>query len=292
MSEVALRQRPASPQAGTSVDGGGRAAARSKPVIQSVDRCFDILEALSLAAGHLSLADLSARVGLNLSTCHHLVATIARRGYIIQDRVTRRYALSSKVFELSEARTRQIDLVGLAMPVLEQVAHDTGEAAQLAVIEGTDLLTVARLNTRHAVRVEGTLSKSNAAHATAIGKAILAWLPEREIDEILAAKGLHHFTHNTITTRDALIEALRLVRRHGYAEDREEFQPNVWCVAAALRGHKGSVAGSIGVSLPLMRASETLVTRVQDAVMTAAAGVSRDLGSRGAPGGRSPDGTT
>lgn len=283
MSDVALRHRSASPHVPDGARGLGAASVSPKPIIQSVDRCFDILEALGRSAGKMSLPELSARVGLNPSTCHHLVATIACRGYIAQDRETRRYALSSKVFELSEARTRQIDLAGLAMPFLERMNRDTGEAAHLAVIEGTDLLTIARLNSPHAVRVDTSLSKSNAAHATAIGKAILAWLPDTEIDEICAAKSLGRFTPNTITTRGALIEAPRLVRRYGYAEDREEFQPDVYCAAAAIRSHKGLVVGSIGASLPLMRATEDAVATVRRAVMTAALGLSKDLGSRTAP---------
>lgn len=277
MSERAVEHRPR--QAG---DDGAPAPARAKPVIQSVDRSFDILEALGQAAGPLSLAELGARVGLNLSTCHHLVATIARRGYIVQDRATRRYALSSKIFELSDARSRQIDLVTLATPFLDRLHRETGEAIDLAVIEGTDLATIARLRSQHAVRVDNALGRSNAAHATALGKAILAWLPEREIDEILAAKGLERFTAHSIASREALTEALRLVRRHGYAEEREEFQPNVYGAAAAIRGHKGIVAGALGVSLPLMRATEAAVATVRRAVMTAALGLSRELGAKAA----------
>jgi IclR family transcriptional regulator, acetate operon repressor len=272
MSATAAQRAPQSPPPAPP--------GRAKPVIQSVDRAFDILEALAHAAGKLSLAELSDRVGLNLSTCHHLVATIARRGYVTQDRATRQYALSSKIFELSDARTRQIDLVDIAMPFLERLNRATGEAVHLAVIEGTDLTTIARLAAQHAVRVESSLGKSNAAHATALGKAILAWLPEGELDAILAAKGMVRFTPATIAGREALIEALRLVRRYGYAEDREEFQPNVCCIGGSIRGHKGSVVGAVGVSLPMMRASGPAVAAIRAAVTEAARGISRELGAR------------
>jgi len=252
---------------------------KPRPTIQSVDRCFDIMEALARSPGSVSLAELSAQVGLNLSTCHHLVATICQRGYVTQERDTRRYALSSKIFELSEARTRQIDLVRLAMPHLDRLNRATGEAVVLAVLEGTDLMTVARLNSAHAVRVENAASRAHAAHATADGKAILAWLPELEIDAVLAAKGMQRFTANTIGDRNTLIEALRLVRRYGYAEDREEFQPNVYAAGAAIRTHKGMVAGSLSVSLPMMRASDDTIAATRAAVMAAALAISRELGA-------------
>ncbi len=258
-------------------------AVKAKPMIQSVERSFDILEALAQSSGKLSLAELSLRVGLNPSTCHHLVATIARRGYITQDRATRQYTLGSRIFELSDARTRQIDLRDLAAPYLARLSRETGEAINLAVIEGADLVTIAKVSSLHAVRVDSALGTSNAAHATAVGKAILAWLPENEIDAILHAKGQGRFTPHTIPTRDALIEALRLVRRHGYAEDREEFQPNVYGAGAAIRSHKGTVVGALGVSLPMMRATEDAMAATRRAVMDAAADLSKELGSRVAP---------
>lgn len=257
-------------------------AAKARPIIQSVDRAFDVLEALARSAGKLSLAELSLRAGLNVSTCHHLVATMLGRGYIIQDRETRRYSLSSKVFEFSEARTRQIDLVALAMPSLQRLNRATGEAVHLAVIEGTDLITVAKLSALHAVRVDHAMSQSNAAHATAAGKAILAWLPESEIDGILAAKGLERFTADTIAGRDALVEALRLVRRHGYSLDREEFRPGVYGLGAAIRSHKGTVVGSVALSLPMMRATDEIIPTARRAVIGAALQISKELGSGGA----------
>ena len=91
---------------------------------------------------------------------------------------------------------------------------------------------------------------ANAAHATATGKAILAWLPPTELDRIVADKGLTAFTPNTITDIEKLGEELRLVRRNGYAIDREEFRPGVICLGAAIRDHAGAVVGSISVSSP------------------------------------------
>jgi DNA-binding IclR family transcriptional regulator len=261
----------------------GATPAKPRPIIQSVDRALDIIEALARSSGKLALAELSARTGLNLSTCHHLVATVARRGYITQDPGTKRYSLSSKIFELSDARAGQIDLVDLALPALTHLNRSTGEAIHLAVIEGTELVTVAKLASLHAVKVDAASGNSNAAHATATGKAILAWLPETELDAILAAKGMERFTERTIATRDALVEELRLVRRYGYSEEREEFHPGVHCIGAAIRGHKGIVAGSISVSLPTMRVSDETLAKSRADVMSAALAVTKELGSNVTP---------
>jgi IclR family transcriptional regulator, acetate operon repressor len=247
--------------------------------IQSVDRAFEILEILARSSGALSLAELSARAGLNPSTCHHLVGTITRRGYITQDGESRRYSLGSKILELGEARAAQINLVDLAIPFLTQLNRKTGEAIHLVVVEGTELITVFKLGSQHAVKVDSSARRSEAAHATATGKAILAWLPETQIDEILGVKGMERFTPRTIGSRRALIEELRLVRRYGYAEDREEFEPGVYCIGAAIRSRKGAVIGSISVSLPMMRVCDESLAVSRQEVMWAAQEVTKAFGS-------------
>lgn len=254
------------------------AGRKSGPVIQSVDRALDILETLA-RNGKMSLAELSLKTGLNASTCHHLVGTIGRRGYITQDAETRRYSLGSKIFQLSEARASQINLIELAMPFLDRLNRRTGEAVHLVVIESTELITVAKLSSVHAVKVDSATNRSNAPHATAAGKAILAWLPPLRIDEILDACGMERFTAETVTSRRALIEELRLVRRYGYSEDREEFAPGVHCVGAAIRSHKGAVIGSISLSIPTMRIAADLLARARKEVVATAQDVTKELGS-------------
>ncbi len=250
-------------------------------LIKSVTRALDILEALSAAPGNLPLSKLSASTGLNTSTCHHLISTLAARGYVTQNSETRAYALGNKVFDLSEARARQFDLLDIAMPAVRDLNLRTGEAVHLAVIQARELVTVAKLDSRHAVKVDsGFAGKSNATHATASGKAILAWLPEAEQKAILDTKGMTAFTEHTITDAEKLKEELALVRRHGFAKDVEEFQPGVICVGAAIRNHTGGVIASISASMPAMRASEEArEVMIEDVKMTAAT-LSEELGSR------------
>ena len=276
------RAMTAAPTIAVSRAGGRRVmvlpSKSAGPVIQSVDRALDILEALA-RHGKMSLSELSLKTGLNVSTCHHLVGTIGRRGYITQDAESRRYSLGSKIFQLSEARASQINLIELATPFLTRLNRKTGEAVHLVVIEGTELITVAKLPSPHAVRVDSATGRSDAPHATAAGKAILAWLPSIRIDEIVDARGMERFTAETITSRRALIEELRLVRRYGYSEDREEFQPGVHCIGAAIRSHKGAVIGSISLSIPTMRVSADVLARARKEIMATAQDVTRELGS-------------
>ncbi len=252
--------------------------------IQSVDRALSILDTLSQAREGIALNDISARTGLNVSTCHHLLATLSRRGYVTRAPSSKAYALGNKIFELSAARARQIDVVGIASPVLRALNEMTREAVHLAAMQGRELITLAKLDSRHAVGVDsGMVGKSGAAHATATGKAILAWLPESEIRAIIAESGMQPYTGQTIQRLDALFAQLALVRRHGFAEDREEFQPGVYCIGCAIRDHSGGVIASLSVSIPTMRATPAHLADVREQVKQAALDVSQQLGSTTAP---------
>jgi IclR family acetate operon transcriptional repressor len=119
-----------------------------------------------------------------------------------------------------------------------------------------------------------------APHATSVGKAILAWLPEEEIKRILAG-GMKRFTDRTITDLPTLLESLRLVRRNGYAIDREEFLPGVLCVGAAIRDQAGTVIGAISASTPTMRANDEHIALMRQEITTAARGLSAEFGEPG-----------
>ena len=158
----------------------------------------------------------------------------------------------------------QVDLPRRAQPFIEPSTRATGETVHLAVLQGDTVVTLAEREARHAVRVDtGTIGKLEAPHATATGKAMLAWLPEDEMRRILA-QGMKRFTDKTITELPALIEALRIVRRNGYAIDREEYLPGVICVGAAIRDQAGAVVGAISASTPTMRASDEHIALMRE----------------------------
>jgi IclR family acetate operon transcriptional repressor len=249
--------------------------------IQSVDRAVTLLEAIAEAGGETTLTELSQRTKLNISTCHHLLSTLVHRGYVAKVPVRRSYALGARVLFLANACLRQVDLPARALPFIEKINEQTGETVHLAVLQGDAMMKVAKREARHPVRVDtGALGKTDAPHATATGKAMLAWLPEDDMRRVLS-HGLARFTPKTITEWPALIEALRHVRRNGYAIDDEEYQPGVICIGAAIRDHNGAVVGAISASTPTMRASEAHLTLVREQVTSAVRALSAELGGPG-----------
>ena len=251
--------------------------------IQALDRAFLILDVMADAGGEAKLTEIAASAGLNVSTCHHLISTLHNWGYVARGINSRSYVLGSRILHLSAACLRQVDLPRRAQSFVDRLNDQTREAVQLAIMQDTTLVHILRREARHAVRVEaGFGGNANAAHATATGKAILAWLPPTELERIVADKGLTAFTPNTITEIEKLIEELRLVRRKGYAIDREEFRPGVICLGAAIRDHAGAVVGSISVSSPAFRSTPEYIEQMKVHLIAAADELSIELGAPGA----------
>lgn len=251
--------------------------------IQALDRAFLILDIIADAGGEAKLTEIAGIAGLNVSTCHHLISTLHNWGYVARGANSRSYVLGSRILYLSAAFLRQVDLPRRAQSFVDRLNDQTREAVQLAIMQDTHLVNVLHREARHAVRVDaGCGGNSNAAHATATGKAILAWLPPTELDRIVADKGLTAFTPHTITDIEKLKEDLRLTRRNGFAIDREEFQLGVICLGAAIRDHAGAVVGSISVSSPVFRAASAYLDQIKVHLVAAADELSTELGAPGA----------
>ncbi len=250
--------------------------------IQSVDRALLLLETIAEAGGEATLTDLANRTGLNISTCHHLLATLIKRGFATKVSGRRLYALGARMIDLGH-KCLLVDLPRRAEPYLENINRATGETVHLAALQGDAVVTLAVRDSRHPVRVEtGRIGRVEAPHATAIGKAMLAWLPEDEMRRILA-HGMKRFTPNTITEFPVLVEALRIVRRTGCAIDREEFLPGVVCVGAAIRDQAGTVLGAISASTPAMRASKDHIELMRKEIENATRALSAQFGDASAP---------
>ena len=248
--------------------------------IQSVDRAIDVLEVLAQEGAELPLKEIARKADLNVSTCHHLLATLVHRGYVGRSRLGRLYFIGGKISELSRRRPGPFSLVDLAMPELGRLNQETGEAVDFSVLRNHQLLSLVRLESSHPVGVgSSTRGVSMAVHATAGGKAILAWLPKVQVDKVLTETGLREFTDNTITDAQVLSAELRNIRHNGYASDCEEFQVGVRCIGSCVRDYNGAVIGAVSCSMPELRVTTELVEKIRDAVCSCAKVLCECLGS-------------
>ncbi len=241
-------------RSGNEVPEGDRLQGRT---IQSVDRALQVLESIALSSEGTTVKSVAEKLGLNTSTCHHLITTLVRRGYLAQISRSRGYVLGPKLSELIEAAERESDPTVLLESNLRELGQRLGHGVQFAILSDTSLLTKLSFPGADDTIVEpDEVEKMTALHATATGKAILAWIPDTELVRVISANGLKTYTPKTITTLSGLVEELRLVRRGKFAVDDEEFREGIVCIGAAIREGAGAVIGSISTTISADRATE------------------------------------
>lgn len=252
---------------------------RGAPQIQSVVRALTIVEVLARAGRTLALSELCALTGLKRSTAHHLLGTLLARGFVRQDLATREYGIGGRLSELCSLRQEPHQLSDIARGPVRELNQATGEAVHLAVMQGYELVTLLKFDSTHAVRVDTAgPGKSQAAHATATGKAMIAWWPRERLDTLILKLSLRRFTERTITDAALLHGHLARVRKRGWADDIEEFQPGVHCIGAPIRGADASVVAAVSASMPTMRADRRNAARLRELVQHCTTQVSRQLG--------------
>lgn len=240
--------------------------------VRSVERAFELLEHLADAGGRMALSELTDVSGLPMPTIYRLMRTLVAHGYVRQE-PSKRYALGPRLIRLGESASR---LLGVwARPALAGLVDELGETANMAVLEGDEVVYVAQVPSRHSMRMFTEVGRRVQPHCTGVGKALLAQLPAETARAIVRRTGMPAHTPRTCTDPAELMEELALIRRQGYALDDEEQELGVRCVAVPLQGAPAPVA--ISVSGPSGRMTEATVAVVVPAMQRAAARFAREL---------------
>lgn len=252
-------------------------------VLSSVRNAARVLTSFSTEERELGVSELARRLGLGKSTVHRLLVTLAGEGLLEQNPATGKYRLGLRMYELGALVSVHMDLHEAATTVLTDLRNHTGETTQLAVLDGREVVYVERLESSHTIRLFGRVGHRNQAHCTSTGKALLAHLPEAELEALLDGWELEARTPYTITDHDRLRDELARVRRQGYAENANEAETGVASVAAPVRDAHGEVVAALSVAGPAMRLDGGSMRRFAGLAIEAADTVSRRLGWRGAP---------
>jgi IclR family KDG regulon transcriptional repressor len=246
--------------------------------VQSIERAFAIAEEIARNREGIGLAELSKRVGLHNSTTFHLVKTMVQLGYVSQLADSRKYRIGRRMFTLAAGALDEIELVSVATPVLEKLTGETGEYSHFAIRSGEQIVVVAKTAGTGIFQMVDRTGAVRPAHATALGKVLLAALSPSQLERYLETCELRKFTAKTIVERDALLREIEEVRRKGLAFDDGEFDPEARCVAVPVRDFTGRVAGAIGMSGPMWRLSLQALQEKSKNVREAAVGLSAELG--------------
>lgn len=260
----------------TKRDGSGRFPYR----IQVLDRAVTILELLWRAGVGLSLQELSAHSGVNPNTVRRIVKALAYHGLVEEEEGTGRYRLGMKLFELGSSVVARLDVRARARPYLERLVLETGETAHLCILDRGEVLYLDKHEPMRTMRIPSEVGRRNPAHCTAVGKALLAYVGEEELEELVRQRGLRAYTKRTITTLAELKRELARVREQGYAVDNEEFEEGLKCIGAPVRDYSGRVVASISIAGPAFRLTEERIPVLAQSVMEVARELSEELGYR------------
>ncbi|HWD01984.1 MAG TPA: IclR family transcriptional regulator [Amycolatopsis sp.] len=240
--------------------------------VQSLQRAFDLLEHLADTGGEASLSELATLSGLPMPTIHRLIRTLVDLGYVRQN-TNRRYALGARLIRLGENASMQFG--SWARPLLVELVEETGETANLAVLERDEVVYVAQVPSKHSMRMFTEVGRRLLPHGTGVGKAMLAQLPADDVSALLTRTGMPAYTEHTFTDPAALADELVRITEQGYALDEAEQELGVRCIAVAVPGMP--VPAAVSVSGPSGRLTTDAVTTMAPVVQKIANRLSQQL---------------
>lgn len=247
--------------------------------VKSAGRALDILEALAVAPDGVNFSDLARGRSIPKSSLHALLTVMTDRGYVEFDPARRTYELGIRTWEIGQAWRSQRDLIRKALPVMEQVVAAINETVQLAVLDGIENVYLAKVDCSHPLRLQSEVGKRLYAHATGLGKVLLAARDDDDLDARFRDIPFPIVATSPIRTFPQLLDAMARVRSLGFAVDDQEYTPGLRCVAVPVYDIDTQVIAALSASVPLMRANEELFEAALRQISLASIAISRALGS-------------
>lgn len=245
---------------------------------QSLKRGLRIIEVVSGVDGSITLSEIARKTALSRSTAHHLLRSLVEFGYLIKDNGNRSYTLAPKLFRLTGHTWTNEQLADLSAGYLEALSRRTGEGTSLAVIRDGIVTIVAKREPDSPVRVAQEVGGVRPVYCTAVGKLLVAWLPEREREGLIGRTRFERQTPRTIASAAGFRREMTRIRSTGFAIDNEEHIKGIRCVATAVRDHSGEVRAALCVVGPKDRLPQRQLTKVRRALVEVAADLSTRLG--------------
>ncbi len=271
-------KRPAAP---ARVRTGAARAATDKVAghTQALSRGLAVLEALAATDAGATLTTLAAQLSIPAPTAHRLLATLEAAGYV-QAGPTGEWRVGVRAFRVGSAFLAQRNLVVQAFPHLKDLMDQSGETANLAVIESGEAVFVEQVQCRELMRMSAKLGARAPMHASGVGKAMLAAMDERTVVAMLGRRELPQHTPRTITSHAVLAKDLAATRARGYAIDDEEHAMGLRCVAATVLDENGEPWAAVSLAGPTTRITPGRIPALGALVLATARDLMATLGGR------------
>jgi IclR family acetate operon transcriptional repressor len=248
-----------------------------------------LLQLFSESARGLTAKQVAVFSRLPVSTVHRFLANLEGSGFLHcgGDGV---YHLGIACFSIGQAALGQLDIRRLSLPYLQELNQQTRETIHLTVRHGLSAVYVEKLDSPEQLRIHSRIGAAVPLYCTAVGKVMLAYMPDEERKTILPQLGLKRLTPNTVGNRQELEGELYRVRKNGYACDLEEHELHIRCIAAPIWDHAGGVHASLSITAPMMRMTVTRLRQLAPMIQAAGLQISRELGyqAAGRTGCRTP----
>ena len=254
-----------------------RPGGRREYDIAVLAKTLDLLEALA-EAGRLSLGELSRRTDVNRTSAYRILATLATRGYIAKDAGQRVYLPGPRLLAISAAFLSGLGLIQFARPVMESLSAELGETVNLGILNGYQVLYLDMIEGHQSLRMAARVGSHDAVHCTALGKALLAFTPSEDLQNLLVSCTWEQRTRRTRKSTDALRRDLARVRRQGFATDDEENERGVRCIGVPIRDGQGRPIAALSVSGPTARLPRSAWPRIARRLNLAAQAIERRMG--------------
>ncbi|GAA1223352.1 IclR family transcriptional regulator C-terminal domain-containing protein [Prauserella halophila] len=250
--------------------------------VQSLERGLAVISAFGPDRPQLTLSEVGKATGLTRAAARRFLLTLVDLGYVRSD--GRQFSLTAKVLELGYSFLSGLSLPGLAQPHLERLSAEVSESSSLSVLEGGDIVYVARVAVSRIMAVTISVGTRFPAHATSMGHVLLAGLAGDALETYLATATFDRFTDRTTGSADALRAELAAVRETGYALADQELEEGLRSIAVPVRGADGSVAAAVNLSTHASRRSpEAMRAELLPPLRDAAGAIEADLGAAAPP---------
>lgn len=246
-----------------------------------LNKSVALIDALSRAKGAVRFVDLVKSAGLPKSTSHRLLASLVREGLVSFDEQTQKYSLGLKLMTWASRTWNNIEVANVAVEEMDQLHAQVAEQVSLAVRDGVNVVYVRATASNQKLNITASqIGDQEAAHCTAVGKVMLAFLPDAVLQEVLSTIELHRFTEHTVTAPDLFSAQLAKVRQAGFAYSDREQHDLIRGIAAPIYDFEGRVIAALNVWAPVFRTEADTLLGWSDLLMHAAARISQKMGHR------------
>ena len=244
--------------------------------VKVLHKALDVLEQVRESYPPPTLSNLALRLGMPKPTVYRIVSTLEMRGYLTRQG-DGSYRVARRLLAPQHGSSTEERLIHAAQPIMQQLSRSCQETVNLAILDAAEAVVICTIESPLAVRMSSKIGNRRFLHSTAVGKILLAGLPDREVQRLIGLKGLTQFTPKTLATETALMAEISQVRQQGFAIDDQEQELEGRCVGAAITWPDDKTAAALSISGPVYRTDRARLFSLVEELRAACDSISKGL---------------